>query len=155
MSSGPDCSHGSYGADQAARAPCLSCIAKVHVVSDPPTRLLQSQATANGELPRTVYGAEHLVRLFVKLPELVPVAHMTPQDAVRLEAFLHGLMQHASGPAQAQLFSSREQYVPNQAFAPELLLPPAAPTGTAGAAARRPPPGALATPEPSRGIAVS
>ena len=30
-------------------------------------------------VPSDLYGGEHLVRLFVKLPELVPVAFMTPQ----------------------------------------------------------------------------
>lgn len=43
--------------------------------------------------PSDLYGAEHLVRLFVKLPELVPVAYMTPpvswragQPGARLQA---------------------------------------------------------------------
>lgn len=38
----------------------------------------EQQAEDAGPAPSDLYGAEHLVRLFVKLPELVPVAYMTP-----------------------------------------------------------------------------
>jgi hypothetical protein len=38
--------------------------------------------------PSDLYGAEHLVRLLVKLPELVPVAYMTPPVRARSS---HGL----------------------------------------------------------------
>lgn len=39
----------------------------------------QPQSGSGGRrAPSDLYGAEHLVRLFVKLPELVPVAYMTP-----------------------------------------------------------------------------
>lgn len=37
------------------------------------------QAMANGKAPSELYGAEHLVRLLVKLPELLPVAMMAGQ----------------------------------------------------------------------------
>lgn len=42
------------------------------------------QTDGSGKAASDLYGAEHLVRLFVKLPELVPVAFMTPpvRDAV-------------------------------------------------------------------------
>ncbi|KAL6777068.1 hypothetical protein ACKKBF_B20095 [Auxenochlorella protothecoides x Auxenochlorella symbiontica] len=82
------------------------------------------EASAGGLAPSRLYGAEHLLRLLVKLPELMPVCHMGPQDAVNLEARLHHFMQYASGSAQARLFSNREQYIPNPDAAPELLLPP-------------------------------
>jgi hypothetical protein len=34
--------------------------------------LAVTQALAAGQAPSAVYGAEHLLRLFVKLPELLP-----------------------------------------------------------------------------------
>jgi hypothetical protein len=37
------------------------------------------QALAGGKPASDVYGGEHLVRLLVKLPELLPVATMGPQ----------------------------------------------------------------------------
>lgn len=37
------------------------------------------QASAGGLAPSRLYGAEHLLRLLVKLPELMPVCHMGPQ----------------------------------------------------------------------------
>lgn len=43
----------------------------------PPPACLQ--AVARGQPASGVYGGEHLVRLLVKLPELVPVATMGPQ----------------------------------------------------------------------------
>jgi hypothetical protein len=41
--------------------------------------LRRPQALAGGVAPSEVYGAEHLVRLLVKLPELVPVVMMAGQ----------------------------------------------------------------------------
>lgn len=81
-----------------------------------------SQVCTPGVQPSEVYGAEHLVRLLVKLPELVPVWCMSPQDTLNLEVRLYDLMQWAAGEAQGSLFSTREEYKPNPDAAPELLL---------------------------------
>lgn len=67
--------------------------------------------------PSDLYGAEHLVRLFVKLPELVPVAYMTPPDVVRLEQALHDLMARMTEvKKQAKYFSLPEEYRRNPHF---------------------------------------
>lgn len=44
----------------------------------PPPPALSCSLAAARPAPSALYGAEHLVRLFVKLPELVPVAYMVP-----------------------------------------------------------------------------
>lgn len=41
------------------------------------------QALAAGQAPSAVYGAEHLLRLFVKLPELLPHTG-APEDQLQL-----------------------------------------------------------------------
>lgn len=91
--------------------------------------------------PSDVYGAEHLVRLLVKLPELVPVCGMSPEDVLNLEVRLYDLMQWAAGEGQASLFSTRDEYSPNPDAAPELLLI------AAGADATKP--ASLAAPTPA------
>ncbi len=69
-----------------------------------------AQALADGQVPSSVYGAEHLLRLLHSLPDLVPTAHLTQEGFALLEtrvaevvAFLH---KHA-----AQLFLQPENYV--------------------------------------------
>lgn len=59
-----------------------------------------------GKAPSELYGAEHLVRLFVKLPELVPVAFMTPPvrgppAGVPVCQWQHGCLQALRGIARA------------------------------------------------------
>ena len=39
---------------------------------------------ADGRVPSCVYGAEHLIRMFVKLPELLAVAVGTEQQAANV-----------------------------------------------------------------------
>ena len=51
-------------------------------------------------VPADAYGAEHLIRLFVKLPDLVSVPMMAlPDDAryiLSVEEHIHDLMRHMS-----------------------------------------------------------
>ncbi len=80
-------------------------------------------ALAGGAPPSAVYGAEHLVRLLVKLPELVPVVMMVgggdARHVLAAEEHLNDLMASMAAPArQAQLFSAPGEYEPNPAWAP-------------------------------------
>ena len=47
---------------------------------------------ADGTLPSVVYGAEHLLRLFVKLPEYLPVAGSTEEQYRLLQDQLHSVL---------------------------------------------------------------
>lgn len=104
--------------------------------------------------PCDVYGAEHLVRLFVKLPELVPVAYMTAPDVVRLEQQLHDLMARMTEvKKQARYFSLPQEYQTNPHFNAlmplhyqNLLSATGGAGGTAGAAGGTPAPAAGGTP---------
>ena len=50
------------------------------------------EVLSGGSLPRNVYGAEHLVRLLIKLPEILPFSDLT-EDALReTSAFLNALV---------------------------------------------------------------
>ncbi len=80
-------------------------------------------ALASGAPPSAVYGAEHLVRLLVKLPELVPVVMMVgggdARHVLAAEEHLNDLMASMAAPArQARLFSAPGEYEPNPAWAP-------------------------------------
>ena len=54
-----------------------------------------------------VYGVEHLLRLFVKLPVLLSMCDMEPDDAQKLQAYLQDFLQYLSAPAGQQLFGTR------------------------------------------------
>ncbi len=82
------------------------------------------QSVAPGTCPCDVFGGEHLVRLLVKLPELVPVAHMSPAHILALEARLHELMgMMCELKNQGKFFSTAEEYKPNP-HAPSVTLVP-------------------------------
>ena len=49
-------------------------------------RLLQ--ALSGGLAPSSVFGGEHMLRLFVRLPQLLPMATLPPTAAEVLEAHL-------------------------------------------------------------------
>ena len=50
--------------------------------------LVRSQLLSGGVSASSIYGAEHLLRLLVKLPELVPHTSTTSQQAAALNARL-------------------------------------------------------------------
>lgn len=81
---------------------------------------LASSSSVKDEEPCKVFGAEHLVRLFVQLPALVPVmGQMEKSDVVALEARLHDLMAFmADSKNQAKFFSVVDEYIVNP-FAPK------------------------------------
>lgn len=60
--------------------------------------------------PSDLYGAEHLVRLFVKLPELVPVAYMTPPVSRHAAHAVHAMRALSACPAA--LACSKRPQVP-------------------------------------------
>ena len=43
------------------------------------------QALSSGTTPSSVYGAEHLLRLLLKLPELLPAGQMSGDEQLELE----------------------------------------------------------------------
>jgi mortality factor 4-like protein 1 len=86
---------------------------------------LCDETLGEGTMPADVYGAEHLIRLMVKLPELVPIAIMTRDRnaalVVALEDHLMDLMGMMSEAAvQARIFSCKEEYTSNPYFLPPL-----------------------------------
>lgn len=99
----------------------------------PSERAQHQQATSSGKCPSHIYGAEHLLRLFVKLPELLPVRE-DRAGALRdcLHHVLAFLLQH-----QSQFF------LPTESYTAGLGGPPPIPSiGMAGAQA--PPPSSSA-----------
>jgi hypothetical protein len=46
----------------------------------------------NGDSPSSIYGAEHLLRLFLKLPELLPIESSTEEQYRLLQTKLHELL---------------------------------------------------------------
>ena len=67
-------------------------------------------------VPADAYGAEHLIRLFVKLPDLVSVPMMAlPDDAryiLTVEEHIHDLMRYMSdSKTKGKIFSAPEEYV--------------------------------------------
>ena len=49
---------------------------------------VREQALADGTTPASVYGGEHLLRLLIRLPELLPTAQMPGDEQAGLEARL-------------------------------------------------------------------
>lgn len=72
-------------------------------------------AKDHGKLASDLYGAEHLVRLLVKLPELVCVAMMAlPENAkyiVTVEDLLQDLMSYLVDTRNANIFAANHEYV--------------------------------------------
>lgn len=56
------------------------------------------QTLSDGTTPSSVYGTEHLLRLFLKLPDLLQANHMSADDQLQLElrlaAFLRFLQKN-------------------------------------------------------------
>ena len=50
------------------------------------------QALSDGTTPSSVYGAEHLLRLFMKLPDLLPANQMSADDQLQLEMRLSNFL---------------------------------------------------------------
>ena len=59
-----------------------------------------SQALADASVPSSIFGGEHLLRLLVKLPELIPPSTMLPETYAALDArlldFIKFLQRHQS-----------------------------------------------------------
>lgn len=98
----------------------------------------------NGDSPSSIYGAEHLLRLFLKLPELLPIENTTEEQYRLLQTKLHELLEF--------LASRREEYfLPISSYTkaegpsthaaptqPAAAPPPAAPVPSAQPAALLP-----------------
>ena len=75
--------------------------------------------------PCDLYGAEHLVRLFVKLPELVPVAYMTPPVSELRARSGRGIHCHFCAPHRARVHHAALCACQPQPSPPPPLSPPA------------------------------
>jgi mortality factor 4-like protein 1 len=50
------------------------------------------QALSNGATPSSIFGAEHLLRLCYKLPEILPVSSMSADEQLQLEMRLSSIV---------------------------------------------------------------
>ncbi|KAF6259217.1 MRG-domain-containing protein [Scenedesmus sp. NREL 46B-D3] len=76
-----------------------------------PERQQAQQALGAGQAPSVVYGAEHLLRLFVKLPELLPPTGAPEEQLQLLLQRVEDLLvylQHQS----SKIFAPLSEYVP-------------------------------------------
>ena len=114
-----------------------------------------------GDSPSSIYGGEHLLRLFLKLPELLPIENSTEEQYRLLQTKLHELLEFLADH-RADFFLPTSSYIkaigpsthtaaPQPAAAappstaPASATQPAAPedAASAGAAAAAPTPGAV------------
>lgn len=65
---------------------------------------------ADGTLPSSVYGAEHLLRLFVKLPEYLPIAGSTEEQYRLLQDKLHEVLDYLNDKS-AEFFVPTNEYI--------------------------------------------
>jgi mortality factor 4-like protein 1 len=66
--------------------------------------------TADGTLPSSVYGAEHLLRLFVKLPEYLPISGCTEDQYRVLQDRLHDVLDFLQSKA-TEYFVPPAEYI--------------------------------------------
>ncbi|KAG7672542.1 putative Protein MRG2 [Nannochloris sp. 'desiccata'] len=82
--------------------------------------------STTGKVPSQIYGAEHLVRLIVKLPELVPVVLMSSpgnaQFIITVEEEIGDLLAWATDDTRKQnLISAKEEYIVNPHWTPPVI----------------------------------
>lgn len=58
----------------------------------PEERKQSEEVLKNGKLPQDVYGVEHLVRLFLKLPDILPFTNLDEESLVALVARLQSIV---------------------------------------------------------------
>ena len=68
----------------------------------------------NGTLPSSVYGAEHLLRLFVKLPDYLPLEGSTEEQYRLLQAKLHEVLDFLHAKAAEYVVPTAEYATPMQ-----------------------------------------
>lgn len=64
---------------------------------------------AAGNLASSIYGAEHLLRLFVKLPEILPVESLMEEQYRKLQEKLHEVLAFLKDNQQT-FFLPQSQY---------------------------------------------
>lgn len=79
----------------------------------PEEREQAQRALANGKMPCAVYGVEHLMRLFWKLPELLPTADMPQDQIVTLQTRLDGILSFIRAN-EKKFFISEKDYKHNR-----------------------------------------
>lgn len=65
-----------------------------------------------GRLPSTVYGAEHLLRLFVKLPELLAQSSLPPTAAPFMQSVLSDVLRYIAANQSSLLLTPKDKYQP-------------------------------------------
>ena len=73
-------------------------------------RMQADNFIADGTLPSAVYGAEHLLRLFVKLPEYLPIAGSTEDQYRLLQDKLHEVLDFMNDKS-AEFFLPTDEYI--------------------------------------------
>ena len=68
---------------------------------------------ANGASPSSIYGTEHLLRLFIKLPQLLGRLHLPPEASEPLQIRLNEVLKFLT--ARTTLFNA-EYYHPNESY---------------------------------------
>jgi len=101
-------------------------------------------ALATGEVPSQIYGAEHLVRLIVKLPELVPVVLMSSpgnaQYIITVEEEIGDLLAWAiEDTRKDNLIATPEEYIVNPHWTPPVIATTGGALTTPGAKKGRKP----------------
>jgi mortality factor 4-like protein 1 len=91
-----------------------------------------------GEVPSQIYGAEHLVRLIVKLPQLVPVVLMSSpgnaQYIITVEGELGDLLAWATEDTRKEnLIAAPEEYILNPHWTPPVIATTGGALNTPGA----------------------
>jgi hypothetical protein len=90
--------------------PACQSIGPVQLLLYAEERLQSDTAIGDGTLPSSVYGAEHLLRLFVKLPEYLPIAGSTEQQYKLLRDKLHEVLDFMESKS-AEYFVPPSEYI--------------------------------------------
>ena len=65
---------------------------------------------SGGRVPSSIYGAEHFLRLFIKLPELLPQTGASADQQLQLARRLEDVLAYLQHNQQ-ELFLQRDAYV--------------------------------------------
>jgi hypothetical protein len=99
---------------------CETCIILKLVIQRPCTL---PQAFHGGRAASSVFGAEHLLRLFVRLPQLLPMTTLPPTAATVLETHLQQFVAWMGS-------RHKELFLPQAAYKATVVLPQPAALGS-------------------------
>lgn len=75
-----------------------------------PEREQANKVLSNGRVPCSVYGAEHFLRLFTKLPDLLPLVPVPDEQVAILQSKIADVLQFLL-VNQSSLFLSKQDYI--------------------------------------------